>query len=84
MAYLEVDTRQGNLVVDIDKISGVGEAVQGSDTTLTTVVLFLIGDQVDLHLHSPEQGKKLVEEVKKIIVARKARNPIKAIIVNKE
>ena len=76
-SYLEVDTVQGTLVVDTDRITGIGGAND-------LVVLFLSGDHVDVIMHSPEQALSLIDAVKKILIQRKIRQPSKPILISKE
>lgn len=91
MSYLEIDTLQGIIVVDPDRIVGIGEAAKATSFPVSEgirhtpiVVLLLSGDHVDLYLHSEGQAKKLLEEVKEVINRRKSRAPTKPIIIGKE
>lgn len=84
MAYLEIDTKQGPFIVDMDKISGVGKLrhIEPDENENNILAIFLIASSpVDLYLHSQEQADKIVEEIKKIIMQRKVRTPTKPILI---
>lgn len=76
MSYLKIDSAQGEVVVDYDRIAGAGRA----DSTI--VVLIVSGSApVDINTRDADQADKLIEVVKDIIVKRKVRTPQKPIEV---
>jgi len=86
MSYLRVNSVQGELVLDVDRIGGVGEvfansALGGQDDAFISVALFLSGYQITVYVRDAEQKDKLIEAVKDILNQRKIRQPMKVIEV---